>query len=208
MTIAAEAIDRLHTTASSHHRVMVVELMGHNAGWLALGAGVASGADVILIPEIPYSRDIVAASLMDRVRGGKRFSIVAVAEGATPREPKSDAKKDSGKKAKAKALQHVPMSARLADHLEEASGLETRVVNARPSATRRRAHADGSDALHRVRQQSRPTRAPRRVRRDGRQTRRRLRRRPAQRRRGQKTPRTARPPPHPRRPRRGHLPGG
>ncbi|MCX5759761.1 MAG: ATP-dependent 6-phosphofructokinase, partial [Candidatus Hydrogenedentes bacterium] len=83
MTIGAEAIDRLHTTASSHHRVMIVDVMGHNTGWLALGSGVASGADVILIPEIPYSQNVVAESLLERMRHGKRFSIVVVAEGAT-----------------------------------------------------------------------------------------------------------------------------
>jgi ATP-dependent phosphofructokinase / diphosphate-dependent phosphofructokinase len=82
MTIAAEAIDRLHTTADSHHRVIVVEIMGHNAGWLALGAGLAGGADVILIPEIPYRIDAVVEALVSRARSGKRFSIVAMAEGA------------------------------------------------------------------------------------------------------------------------------
>jgi ATP-dependent phosphofructokinase / diphosphate-dependent phosphofructokinase len=130
MTIAAEAIDRLHTTASSHHRVMIVEVMGNNSGWLALAAGVASGADVILIPEIPYSREVIAESLLNRVRSGKRFSIVAVAEGAHPVEDANGAKKKAAGKSKTKTkrLQHVPMSAALADHLEVASGLETRVV--------------------------------------------------------------------------------
>jgi 6-phosphofructokinase 1 len=80
--IATEAIDRLHTTAHSHHRIIVVEVMGHNAGWLALGAGVAGGADVILIPEIPYDVKIVAEAIRERSRGGSRFSIVAVSEGA------------------------------------------------------------------------------------------------------------------------------
>jgi len=82
MTIAAEAIDRLHTTADSHHRVIVVEIMGHTSGWLALGAGVAGGADVILIPELPYQVERVAEAVLERERQGKRFSIVAVAEGA------------------------------------------------------------------------------------------------------------------------------
>ncbi len=82
MTIAAEAIDRLHTTADSHHRVIIVEIMGHNTGWLTLGAGIAGGADVILIPEIPYRIDAVVNALLDRYRQGKRFSIVAIAEGA------------------------------------------------------------------------------------------------------------------------------
>lgn len=82
LTIASDAIDRLHSTAHSHHRIIVVEIMGHRAGWLALGAGIAGGADVILIPEIPYDIDKVASAIMDRTRSGKHFSIVAVSEGA------------------------------------------------------------------------------------------------------------------------------
>ncbi|MDH7569830.1 MAG: ATP-dependent 6-phosphofructokinase [Armatimonadota bacterium] len=85
LTIVAEAIDRLHSTADSHHRIMVVETMGHNTGWLALGAGVAGGADVILIPEVPYDLDVVSESLVARLRRGRRFSIVVVAEGAFPK---------------------------------------------------------------------------------------------------------------------------
>ena len=80
--IATDAIDRLHSTAHSHHRIIVVEVMGHNAGWLALGAGVAGGADVILIPEIPYDIEAVAESIRHRSRTGSRFSIVAISEGA------------------------------------------------------------------------------------------------------------------------------
>jgi 6-phosphofructokinase 1 len=81
MRIATEAIDRLHTTATSHHRIIVCEIMGHEAGWLALGSGIAGGADVILIPEIPYDLNIVARHLINRRQAGKRFSIIAVAEG-------------------------------------------------------------------------------------------------------------------------------
>lgn len=79
---ATEAVDRLHSTASSHHRVIVVEIMGHRAGWLALRAGTAGGADVILIPEIPYDVERIADAIRERSRRGKSFSIVAVAEGA------------------------------------------------------------------------------------------------------------------------------
>lgn len=82
MEIATEAIDRLHSTAHSHHRIIVVEIMGHNAGWLALGAGVAGGADVILIPEIPYDLQSAANAIRKRQQRGTNFSIVAVAEGA------------------------------------------------------------------------------------------------------------------------------
>ncbi|HEX7501320.1 MAG TPA: ATP-dependent 6-phosphofructokinase [Polyangia bacterium] len=82
---AAECFDKIHTTAMSHHRVMVVEVMGRNAGWLALHTGLASGADVILIPEIPYDLDIVAEVLRRRSKNGKRFSIICVSEGAKPK---------------------------------------------------------------------------------------------------------------------------
>lgn len=81
---ATEALDKVHTTASSHHRVMVVELMGRYAGWLALGAGVAAGADVILIPEIPFDLEVVCAKCIERSKHGKRFTIIAVGEGARP----------------------------------------------------------------------------------------------------------------------------
>ena len=84
--IATEAIDRLHSTAHSHHRIIVVEVMGHNAGWLALGAGIAGGADVILIPEIPYEVKAVGEAIRQRHRKGSSFSIVAVSEGAMPKE--------------------------------------------------------------------------------------------------------------------------
>src|SRR5487761_2668976 len=82
LAIATDAIDRLHSTAHSHHRIIVAEVMGHRAGWLTLGAGLAGGADVILIPEIPYTVQSVATAIRDRVRKGTNFSIVAVAEGA------------------------------------------------------------------------------------------------------------------------------
>jgi 6-phosphofructokinase 1 len=81
---AADALDKVHTTASSHHRVMVVELMGRYAGWLTLNAGLASGADVILIPEIPFRLESVAQKCIQRSRIGKRFTIIAVGEGAMP----------------------------------------------------------------------------------------------------------------------------
>ncbi len=84
--IATEAIDRLHSTASSHHRIILVEIMGHNTGWLTLGSGLSGGADVILIPEIPYDINVVAESVLQRKRAGKHFSIIAVAEGAISSE--------------------------------------------------------------------------------------------------------------------------
>ena len=84
LNIATEAIDRLHTTAESHHRVMVLELMGRDAGFIALQAGVAGGADIILIPEIPFKFEAVAAKIRRRIESGSLFSIVAVSEGARP----------------------------------------------------------------------------------------------------------------------------
>jgi phosphofructokinase-like protein len=83
--IATEALDRIHTTASSHHRVMIVEIMGRNAGWLTLHSAVASGSDVILIPEIEYDIDAVCAHCVTRSKRGKRFTIIAVSEGARPK---------------------------------------------------------------------------------------------------------------------------
>lgn len=137
MCIATEAIDRLHTTASSHHRVIVCDIMGHNAGWLALGAGVAGGADVILIPEIPYDIQVVADSLMARRQRGKMFSIVAVAEGALSKEQAAkqaqEAEDSEGKKKKKgkNVVEHTkePVSAILAEQLEDLTGLETRITS-------------------------------------------------------------------------------
>lgn len=141
--IATEAIDRLHSTAHSHHRIVVVEIMGHRAGWLALGAGIAGGADVILIPEIPYDIEKVAEAILRRSRGGKRFSIVAVAEGALSKEDAtrmqtaSDRKKHAqtkGEKQAAKAdfvahENHMAGSTlRLVQRLEELTGLESRMT--------------------------------------------------------------------------------
>ncbi len=141
--VATEAIDRLHSTAHSHHRIVVVEIMGHNAGWLALGAGVAGGADVILIPEIPYSYEKVAESILARSRKGKRFSIVAVSEGAMTTEmfkkyTKAVEKAEKAGKSEARAEAEAALAAveaermggtmRLAAQLETLTGLESRVT--------------------------------------------------------------------------------
>lgn len=85
VAVATEALDRVHTTAASHHRVMVVEVMGRNAGWLALHAGVASGSDIILLPEIPFDLDVIARNCLGRSQRGKRFTIVCASEGAKPK---------------------------------------------------------------------------------------------------------------------------
>ena len=130
--VATEAIDRLHSTAHSHHRIVVVETMGHNAGWLALGAGIAGGADVILIPEIPYEVEVISEAILHRSRGGKRFSIVAVSEGAvskhefellSEKEPAAD-EMDGDEE----DLVMTGRTMRLARKLEELTGLESRVT--------------------------------------------------------------------------------
>lgn len=102
MEIATNAIDRLHSTAHSHHRIIVVEIMGHNAGWLALGSGLASGADVILIPELPYSVAKVTQAIQQRMYRGKKFSIVVVAEGAMSRKDFEEREKVRAKLSKAR----------------------------------------------------------------------------------------------------------
>lgn len=102
MQIATDAIDKLHTTATSHHRVIVCEIMGNKSGWLTLGAGLAGGADVILIPEIPYDPSVVANYLLERRRKGSRFSIIAVAEGAFSIKDKKQREKLKSKKTKSK----------------------------------------------------------------------------------------------------------
>jgi 6-phosphofructokinase 1 len=86
LQIATDALDRLHTTAEAHHRVMVLELMGRDAGFITLHSGVAGGADVILIPEIPFDLEVVAGAVEARARSGRKFSIIACAEGARPRD--------------------------------------------------------------------------------------------------------------------------
>ena len=141
--IATDAIDRLHSTAHSHHRIIVVEIMGHRAGWLALGSGIAGGADVILLPEIPYDLETVAGAIRDRSRSGKNFSIVAVAEGALPAENallvreaelrKLSASNKREKKAAKKDLAqlnlaHANHTVLLSRQLEELTGLESRVT--------------------------------------------------------------------------------
>lgn len=127
--IATEAIDRLHSTAHSHHRIIVVEIMGHNAGWLALGAGIAGGADVILLPEIPYAVESVAAAIKERSRNGKPFSIVAVAEGALAKDLHDSIQAHSKKKkAEATELAMAGRTLRLAEALEALTGLEARVT--------------------------------------------------------------------------------
>lgn len=126
--IATEAIDRLHTTASSHHRMIVCELMGHNAGWLALGAGIAGGADVIMIPEIPYDLKCIAEHLLERRRAGKRFSIIALAEGAVARAAARQRVRGAGDDSDV-APAAEPLASRLARQLQQLANMEVRVTS-------------------------------------------------------------------------------
>jgi 6-phosphofructokinase 1 len=141
--IATEAIDRLHSTAHSHHRIILAEIMGHKAGWLALGAGIAGGADVILIPEIPYDVQKVADAVRRRFRHGMKFSIIAVAEGARTAEEarafaaavqlRKDARTEEEKQRAQATIDkldsdHEEHAFKLAHRLEKLTHLESRVT--------------------------------------------------------------------------------
>jgi ATP-dependent phosphofructokinase / diphosphate-dependent phosphofructokinase len=143
MGTATEAIDRLHSTAHSHHRIILVEILGRHSGWLTLGAGVAGGADVIIIPEIPYELSSIAKAIQDRRRSGKRFSIVAVAEGGISRDTVDffertknvNRQMRSGTEAERVDQQLEQIENRLsgnsiflANQLEKLTGLETRIT--------------------------------------------------------------------------------
>lgn len=124
--IGTEVIDRIHTTANSHSRIMVIEIMGNKAGWLTLYSGLAGGADIILIPEIPFDIDKVAKACQRRADAGKAFSILAVAEGAYDVE---EAKLKKKERAKLRADRgEVTATARIAKEIQIKTGLETRTV--------------------------------------------------------------------------------
>lgn len=126
VNIATSVIDSIHSTAFSHSRVFIVETMGHKAGWLTLYAGIASGADVIVIPEIPYSAKAIARAIEKRAESGKRFSILAVAEGAISQQEAKMSKKEF--KEARKNMPYPSISYRLADELKELTGQEIRVT--------------------------------------------------------------------------------
>ncbi len=126
VNIATDAIDCIHTTAASHSRVFIVEVMGHKVGWLTLHAGIASGADIILLPEIPYDIDKVIEAINKRTEEGKQFSILAVAEGAIS---KKDAKLSKKKlKEKREASLYPSISYELGAEIQERTGQEIRVT--------------------------------------------------------------------------------
>ena len=126
VSIATDAIDRIHTTAQSHHRVMLVEIMGRNAGWLTISSGIAGGADVILLPEIEYDLNQICEKVVERSRFGKRFSIIAVSEGSKPIGGEvvvSRIVKDSHE-----SILLGGVSIKLGNDIEDLTGLETRAT--------------------------------------------------------------------------------
>lgn len=124
--IATDTIDRIHTTATSHSRVFIVEVMGHKVGWVTLHAGVAGGADIVLLPEIPYDIDVIAAAINKRKAAGKSFTIIAVAEGAISKEDAALPKKELKKKQEKKKYPSVAYE--LAEKVQEKTDQEVRIT--------------------------------------------------------------------------------
>ncbi len=126
INLATQTIDCIHTTAASHGRVFIVEVMGHKVGWLTLHAGIAGGADIILVPEIPYDINKVAAAVNKRAKDGKRFSIIAVAEGAISKEQAALSKKEYKKYVATR--QYPSISYEIGAQLGKLTGQEVRVA--------------------------------------------------------------------------------
>ena len=127
INVATNAIDCIHTTAASHGRVFIVEVMGHKVGWLTLYAGIAGGADIILLPEIPYDLDIVVEALKSRTKRGKRFSTLAVAEGAISKEDAALTKKELKEKKKSGVI-YPSVAYEIGAQITERTGQEVRVT--------------------------------------------------------------------------------
>ena len=126
VNVATEAIDCIHTTAASHGRVFIVEVMGHKVGWLTLNAGMAGGADIILIPEIPYDINKIAKKIRARHDSGSRFTILAVAEGAISKEDAKLSKKEYKKKLE--NYKYPSVSYEIAEQLQKKCGFDVRVT--------------------------------------------------------------------------------
>ena len=125
--VATNAIDCIHTTAASHGRVFIVEIMGHKVGWLALYAGIAGGADIILLPEIPYDIDVVVNAIRSRTKNGKNFTILAVAEGAISKENAALTKKELKEKKK-NGVVYPSVAYEIGAKIQEVTGSEVRVT--------------------------------------------------------------------------------
>ncbi len=128
VNIATNAIDCIHTTAASHGRVFIVEVMGHKVGWLTLHAGIAGGADIILLPEIPYDINVIVDALDKRNKQGKKFSILAVAEGAISKEDAALSKKELKAKLKKQEKVFPSISYQIGQEIEERTGQEVRIT--------------------------------------------------------------------------------
>ena len=128
ISLATEVIDCIHTTAASHNRVFMVEIMGHKAGWLTLNAGIAGGADIILIPEIPYSIDSVINKINQRAASGNGFTILAVAEGAMSQKEAAMSKKEYKKHLEEVLKKYPSVSYQIAGKILEKTGKEVRVT--------------------------------------------------------------------------------
>lgn len=124
--IATNTIDCIHTTATSHSRVFIVEVMGHKVGWVTLHAGIAGGADIILIPEIPYDLDVISEAIQNRTKAGKHFTIIAVAEGAISVEEATLSKKEY--KEKLKKRKYPSIAYELAEQIQQKTEQEVRIT--------------------------------------------------------------------------------
>ena len=124
--IATNTIDCIHTTATSHSRVFIVEIMGHRVGWVALHAGIAGGADIILLPEIPYDLDVISEAIQNRTKAGKHFTIIAVAEGAISKEDAKLSKKEY--KEKLKKRKYPSIAYELAEQIQSRTEQEVRIT--------------------------------------------------------------------------------
>ena len=128
VNIATDAIDCIHTTAASHSRIFIVEVMGHKVGWLTLHAGIAGGADIILIPEIPYDIQKIAEAVKNRSRSGKGFTILAVAEGAISKEDAALPKKELKKKQEEEKKVYPSVAYKLEAELKKELDLDIRIT--------------------------------------------------------------------------------
>ena len=127
INLATQTIDCIHTTAASHGRVFIVEIMGHKVGWLTLHAGIAGGADIILLPEVPYDIQVVCDAITKRTKAGKRFSILAVAEGAISKEDAAMSKKELKEKKK-NGVVYPSVAYEIGAKIQEVTGSEVRVT--------------------------------------------------------------------------------
>ena len=126
--IATDTIDKIHTTATSHSRVFIIEVMGHKVGWVTLHAGIAGGADIIMLPEIPYDIDVVVNAINKRKAAGKKFTIIAVAEGAISKEDAKLSKKELKAKKEKEKNKYPSVAYEIAEKIQKRSDQEVRIT--------------------------------------------------------------------------------